>query len=97
MHCMDHKQLHDLGTADSSIYGISRSGRQLHFKMSWMDLHFGLRLAELSITSCCIRQINPNWCMLKSVACEQHLCELLESICSDLHVGKRVPSHYLRA
>lgn len=39
MHCMDHKQLHDLGTADSSIYGISRSGRQLHFKMSWMDLH----------------------------------------------------------
>lgn len=23
----------------------------------------GLRLAELSITSCCIMQINPNWCI----------------------------------
>ena len=43
MHCMDHKQLHDLGTADSSIYGISRSSRQLHFKMSWMDLHLCTR------------------------------------------------------
>ena len=36
MHCMDHKQLHDLGTADSSINGISRSGQRLHFMMSQM-------------------------------------------------------------